>query len=126
MNIKRAKLVSEYRLAPKLAVPLQTILLLAAVVFVASFTHEVLDTNNLYVNQHFLLTILQLLLTLWAFIEVKSVASKITYTPLKSLETVLVVQFIVLLIRGFTGDGGFMEPSREPLKNPLKSVKFSN
>jgi len=111
MNIKRAKLVSEYRLAPKLAVPLQTISLLAAVVFVASFTHEVLDTNNLYVNQHFLLTILQLLLTLWAFIEVKSVASKITYTPLKSLETVLVVQFIVLLIRGFTGDGGFMEPS---------------
>jgi len=48
MNIKRAKLVSEYRLAPKLAVPLQTISLLAAVVFVASFTHEVLDTNNLW------------------------------------------------------------------------------
>ena len=49
--------------------PLQTVWILSVLVFLIDYTFEVLAFNRLYESQHFLLTLLQLTLSLWAIIE---------------------------------------------------------
>ena len=58
------------RQASPIAVPLQMVGLLAALIFLISCIFEVLVINDLYAAQHFLLALLLVVLSAWAILEV--------------------------------------------------------
>lgn len=99
------------------AIPLQTMWLLSVLVFLINYTFEVLDFNDLYKSQQFLLVPLQLTLSLWALIEWALLRKSQTDMPLAGLGLALSTQ----LLLGFTRLplGWLMASGRAQVENPL-------
>jgi len=88
-----------------IAVPLQTVGLLSALIFLISCLFEVLVINGLYEGQHVLVSLLLLSLSIWAIVEVQLVINKSLQLPTRALRIGLVVQVLVVLVRGFADLG---------------------
>ena len=88
------------RQASPIAVPLQMVGLLAALIFLISCIFEVLVINDLYAAQHFLLALLLVVLSAWAILEVALMRPGQTVIPLGALRAVLWLQLLVALVRG--------------------------
>ena len=78
---------------------LKTIGLLAILVFLLSYTYEVLFFNSLYESQQFLLVLLQLTLGLWAGLEWGLLYRRGTTLPLQGLGLGLGAQWLLAFIR---------------------------
>lgn len=78
---------------------LQTLWLLSVLVFLVNYTFEFLDFNHLYEAQQFLLVLLQLSISLWAFFEWILLKRVPTDIPLNGLGLVLIAQLLIGLIR---------------------------
>ncbi len=77
------------------ATPLRTVWLLSVLVFLINYTFEVLDFNDLYESQHFLLALLQLTLSSWALVELVLLGRQQTAIPLRGLRLVLIAQLLI-------------------------------
>ena len=73
--------------------------ILSVLVFLIDYTFEVLAFNRLYESQHFLLTLLQLTLSLWAVIELLIIDQKQTPIPLRNLKIALLAQLLIGTVR---------------------------
>lgn len=82
-----------------ISTPLQTVWILSVLVFLIDYTFEVLAFNRLYESQHFLLTLLQLTLSLWAVIELLIIDQKQTPIPLRNLKIALFTQLLIGAVR---------------------------
>jgi len=88
-----------------IAMPLQAVGLLSALIFLISCIFEVLVINGLYEGQHILFSLLLLCLSLWAIVELQLVINKRLQLPTRALRIGLLAQVLVVLVRGFTGFG---------------------
>ena len=78
---------------------LRTLWLLSVLVFLVNYTFEFLEFNQLYEAQQFLLVLLQLSISLWAFFEWVLLKRSPTDIPLNGLGLVLIAQLLIGLIR---------------------------
>ena len=83
-----------------IAVPLQMAGVLSALIFLISFTFEVLVINKLYQAQHFLVIALLIAFAVWALVEVYSIRRGSLVVPLRFLKLTLWLQFWFCLVRG--------------------------
>lgn len=81
------------------ATPLQTLWLLSVLIFLTGYTLEVLDYNDLYESQQFLLVLLQLAFSLWALIEWALLIKSQPAIPLAGLGLALIAQLLLELTR---------------------------
>jgi diguanylate cyclase (GGDEF)-like protein len=99
------------------AIPLQTLWLLAVLIFLINYTFEVLDFNHLYESQQFLLVLLQLTFSLWALVEWALLRNSQTAMPLAGLGLALSAQLLIGLAR--LPLGWLMASGRAQVENPL-------
>ena len=104
-----------------IAIVLQSIGLLSALIFLIGSVYEVLVINKLHTAQHFLIALLLLILSVWAFLEAAVFARRETMRPLKALRGVLAVQIIVIAMRHWddfqpspTAGSGIKPPPASP------------
>jgi diguanylate cyclase (GGDEF)-like protein/PAS domain S-box-containing protein len=90
---------NQQRLSP-IAVPLQMAGFLSALIFLIGCIFEVLNTNNLYSAQLFLLGSLMVALAVWAIIEIYSLRRQSHVVPLRMLKIALWLQLLLGLVRG--------------------------
>ncbi len=83
-----------------IAIPLQTVGLLSALIFLIGCLLEVLVINRLYPGQHVLLSLLMLCLSLWALVEIQMVSRKKLQLPIHALRLALWLQTLVIAVRG--------------------------
>ncbi len=88
------------RQASPIAVPLQMVGLLSALIFLIGCIFEVLVINDLYAAQHFLLALLLVVLATWAILEVSLIRPGAIVVPLDTLRLALWLQLLVVVIRG--------------------------
>jgi len=84
-----------------IAVPLQAVGLLSALIFLISCLFEVMVINGMYEGQHVLLSLLLMSLSIWAIVEIQLVVNKRLQLPIRALRIVLVAQLLVIFVRGF-------------------------
>lgn len=99
------------------AIPLQTLWLLAVLIFLINYTFEVLAFNHLYESQQFLLVLLQLTFSLWALVEWALLRNSQTAMPLAGLGLALSAQLLIGLAR--LPLGWLMASGRAQVENPL-------
>lgn len=78
---------------------LKSVWLLSVLAFVVGYTFELLNLNDLYPSQRFLLLILQLVLTLWAMLEVVGLRRRETSIPLNALFVAAIAQLLIAALR---------------------------
>ena len=83
----------------RISATLQTVWLLAVLIFLVNYTFEVLAFNHLYEGQIFLLALLQLSFCLWALGEVVLIRQGETAIPLRGLKMALTAQLVIGAIR---------------------------
>ena len=83
----------------RISATLQTVWLLAVLIFLVNYTFEVLAFNHLYEAQIFLLALLQLSFCLWALGEVVLIRQGETVIPLRGLKIALTAQLLIGAIR---------------------------
>lgn len=71
---------------------LQWVGFLSVLVFLIDYTFEVMELNRLYESRRFLLILLQLMLSLWALVELSLVSAHQSGMPLSGLKVALVIQ----------------------------------
>lgn len=85
-----------------LAIALQSVGLLSALIFLINSIYEVLVINNLHTSRHFLIALLLGALSVWAFLEIAFIGRHQTIRPLKVLKTILIIQIGVIAFRHWT------------------------
>lgn len=108
---------------PFLTLPLQSAGLLAALIFLINAIFEVLVINHLYESQHFLIALLLLALSLWAFLEVALIGRSTVIPPLRLLRLLLATQIGLILIR-HARDFGFRSAVLSTAAMPAASPQF--
>ncbi|MEI6114751.1 MAG: GGDEF domain-containing protein [Burkholderiales bacterium] len=98
MNILRNRR-SNNGLAASPIATLEVVWFLSVLVFLLSYTFEVLKFNQLYSAQIFLLPLLQITLSIWACIEVHLIAQAQAAIPLRSIRLTLFLQLLVGITR---------------------------
>lgn len=88
------------RPASAIALPLQMVGLLSALIFLISCIFEVLVINDLYSAQHFLLAVLLVGFSAWAILEVSWIRPATLVIPLAGLRVALWLQLLLALLRG--------------------------
>ncbi|MFM7086081.1 MAG: hypothetical protein ACKOXO_03690 [Cyanobium sp.] len=71
-----------------MALGLKTAGTLSALIFLISSIHEVLCINNLYASQRFLIGLLLLFLSIWAWLEVKLISRRLDAQIARTLSLV--------------------------------------
>ena len=107
-----------------IAIALQSTGFLSALIFLISSIYEVLVINKLHTSQHFLIALLLLILSIWAFCEVTVFARRETIRPLKALKGILAIQIIVVAFRHWE-DFRPQPAATSGIKPPLAGPEFS-
>ena len=81
---------------PSTSAPLRTVWLLSVLVALAGFSFEILELNDLYPYQRFLLPLLQAVFAVWAFAEVAVLRNRERSIPLTALSLALAGQMALV------------------------------
>lgn len=77
---------------PLITMPLQSAGLLSALIFLVNSIYEVLVINHLYESQYFLIGLLLIALSLWAFLEVVLIGRSAIVPTMRLLKLLLASQ----------------------------------
>lgn len=81
------------------ATALKTVWLLCVLVSLAGFSYEILELNDLYASQRFLLPVVQLTFASWALIEMVVLGRREKNIPLTGLHVALAAQLLAVIAR---------------------------
>lgn len=108
------------RPSSSVAIALQSAGTLSALIFLISSISESLSVNNLYASQQFLIGLLLVILSLWALLEVVSVARRPGSPPLRGLQGLLAFQLALIAARHWQATG--LRPRPLPLVDSSGAV----
>jgi len=104
--------------------PLQSAGLLSALIFLINAIFEVLAINHLYEPQYFLIALLLIALSLWAFMEVTLIGRSAIVPPLRLLRLLLASQIGLIAIR-HAGDFSSRSTVLSSTATPESSPQFN-